>query len=89
MKRTVTRLLALLLAGAAVWWGWRRFGPPPAPVDLTRHDGQTIDFSSGRPVVKDSPGDKAALDKAAQEMAEAAKGVTFEAPRKKAEPPGK
>jgi len=88
MKRVVTGLLLLLLAGATAWWGWRRFGPQPAPpVDLAKHDGETLDFSSGQPVVKDSPADKAALDKAAKEMAEAAKDVTFEAPKKKAEPP--
>lgn len=61
-------------------------GPSTAPVDLAKHDGQTIDFSSGKPVVRDSPGDKAALDKVTQEMAEAAKDVTFEAPREKPEP---
>jgi len=96
MKRVVTGLLLLLLAGATAWWGWRRFGPQPvppvaakpaAPVDLAKHDGETLDFSSGKPVVKDSPADKAALDKAAKEMAEAAKDVTFEAPKKMAEPP--
>ena len=95
MKRAATWLLLLLLAGGAAWWGWQRFGPQPAapvaaqpaaPVDLVKHDGQTIDFSSGRPVVKDSPEDKAALEKSAKEMAEAAKNVTFEAPKKKAEP---
>jgi hypothetical protein len=79
MKRAATGLLLLLLAGAAVWWGWRRFGAKP-PVDLAKHDGQTIDFSTGRPVVKDSPADQAALEKATREMAEAAKGVTFDAP---------
>jgi hypothetical protein len=85
MKRAALWLLLTLLAGTAAWWGWRLFGPQPAPLDLTKHDGQTIDFSSGQPVVKDSPGDKAALEKAAAEMAEAAKGVTFEAPKKKPE----
>ena len=49
----------------------------PAPVDLTQHDGQTIDFSSGRPVVKDTPADQAALAQALQEMDRAAKDVTF------------
>jgi hypothetical protein len=87
MKRVVTWLVVVLLAGAAGWWGWKRFRPPPAPVDLAQHDGQTIDFSSGQPVVRDSVGDKAALEKAAKEMAEATNGVTFEAPRKKPAPP--
>jgi len=58
-----------------------------APVDLAKHDGQTIDFSSGRPVVKDSAADQAAIEQATREMAEAVKGVTFGPPAKKAPPP--
>ncbi len=73
MKRPVIWLLILLLGGVAAWFGWRRSRLPPAPVDLARHDGQTIDFSSGKPVVKDGPEDKAVLDKAVKEMAEAAR----------------
>jgi hypothetical protein len=56
------------------------------PVDLTKHDGQTIDFSSGKPVVKDSAEDKAATDAAVKDMAEATKGVTFEPVKKAPEP---
>ncbi|MBI2496952.1 MAG: hypothetical protein HYV75_03160 [Opitutae bacterium] len=62
--------------------------PPPAvPVDLTKHDGLTIDLSSGRPVVKDSAEDRAALAQAKQEMDEAVKGVTFGPPKKQTPPP--
>ena len=57
---------------------------PAAPVDLTKHDQQTIDFSSGKPVVKDSPADKAALAAGLKDIAEATKDVTFEAPKKPA-----
>lgn len=61
-------------------------GPAPhPPVDLTKVDGKTVDFSSGQPVVKDSPADQAAIDAALKEMAEATKGVTF-GPAKPAEP---
>lgn len=62
--------------------------PPAAnpPVDLTKHDGQTIDFSTGKPVVKNSAADQAVVDAAVKEMAEAARDVTFEAPKKNAEP---
>ncbi len=56
------------------------------PVDLTKHDAQTIDFSGGKPVVKDSPDDKAALESGVAEMRDAAKDVTFEAPPKEASP---
>jgi hypothetical protein len=99
-------VLAVLLAGMAGYVLWyvidrrakMRAAPPvavqpAAPVDLTKHDGQTIDFSSGRPVVKDSAADRAAIEKAKQEMAEAAKDVTFGPPAKKPpappEPPKK
>jgi zona occludens toxin (predicted ATPase) len=62
-------------------------GPSAAPVDLTQHDNQTIDFSSGRPVVKDSAADRAAIEQAKKDMAEAVKGVTFGPPAKPAAPP--
>jgi len=81
--------LAVLLAALA-GMAWLRFRPPPAPpppVDLTKHDGKTIDFSSGKPVIKDSPRDRAAIEKAKKEMDEAARGVTFGPSPKKTEPP--
>ncbi len=63
---------------------------PPAraaePVDLTQHERETIDFSSGRPVVKNTPADQAAVDAALQDMAEATKDVTFKASPPPAEP---
>lgn len=51
--------------------------PPAAPVDLTQHDGKTVDFSSGRPVVKDAPEDQAARDAAMKDIADATKDITF------------
>src|SRR5450432_1462047 len=59
---------------------------PAVPVDLAQHDNQTIDFSSGQPVVKNSPEDQAAIDAALKDMAEATNGVTFEAAPKKPGP---
>lgn len=61
--------------------------PPAAPVDLTQHERQTIDFSSGRPVVKDTPEDRAALEAALKDMAEATKDVKFTPAPKPAETP--
>lgn len=59
------------------WW-WRQRAPrTPAVVPIK--DGKTIDFSSGRAVVKDSPEDRVALEKALKEMNAAAKDVTFPA----------
>lgn len=63
---------------------------PAPPVDLTHHDGQTIDFSTGAPVVKNSPEDQAAIDAAVKDMAEATQGVIFKAappPRPEPAPP--
>lgn len=57
------------------------------PVDLSKHERKTIDFTSGKPVVKDSPEDKAVIDAAVKDMAEATKDVVFEAPKKNPEPP--
>jgi hypothetical protein len=53
--------------------------PPAPPVALgtpeTEH--KTIDYSSGKPVVKDSPEDKAALDAGLKDIADATKDVSF------------
>ena len=38
---------------------------------------KTIDFSSGKPVVKDSAEEKAIIERSVKEMNEAAAGVTF------------
>jgi hypothetical protein len=51
---------------------------PAEPIDLAKHDGAAIDFSSGRPVVKNTPADRAAVARAVKEMAAAAKDVTFQ-----------
>jgi hypothetical protein len=58
------------------------FTPPPVVVPGARpavriQDGKTIDFSSGKPVVKESGEEKAIIDAAVKEMDEAAKNVRF------------
>jgi hypothetical protein len=40
-------------------------------------DGKTLDFSSGKPVLKDSADEKAIIAQSVKEMNEAAAGVTF------------
>lgn len=98
-------MLLALLVGAIAGVSWyvidrrarmhaappaRPAAAPPAPfVDLTKHEGQTIDFSSGQPVVKDSPEDRAAIAAALKDMEEATKDVTFSPPPKKEQSPGK
>jgi len=78
MKRKSLWLVFALGVGVAFgWWFVRRQrAAAPKPV-VTIQDGKTIDFSSGTPVVKDSPADKAILDSAVAEMDAAAKNVTF------------
>lgn len=56
------------------------------PVDLAKMDGQTVDFSSGKPVVKQSPEDQAAIAAAKKDMDAALSEVSFE-PAKKPAPP--
>lgn len=88
-------ILLTLLVGAMAFVLWyvidrrakNRAAPPVAtrplapapPVDLTQHDGRTIDFSSGSPVVKDAPEDRAALNAAVEDIAEATRDVVFKA----------
>lgn len=57
---------------------------PPLP-EVAIQEGKTIDFSSGTPEIRDTPEDRAALEKAKAEMDEAVKDVVF-APTKPAEP---
>ncbi|MDD2762986.1 MAG: hypothetical protein PHE83_03305 [Opitutaceae bacterium] len=92
-RRLLPWLIGLAVFAALLAWRLHDRRRHAGPVDLTRHDGQTIDFSSGRPVVKDTPGDRAATEKAVQEMEEAVKDITFNpsppkaAEQKPAEPP--
>lgn len=52
---------------------------PAPPIDLEKHDAKTIDFSSGQPVVKDTPVDRAALEQGLKDIEEATRNVTFDA----------
>jgi hypothetical protein len=60
---------------------------PPAPIDLEKHDAKTIDFSSGQPVVKDTPADRATLEQGLKDIEEATRDVTFAAPKPAAKKP--
>lgn len=57
----------------------------PLKLEVPIQDGATIDFSIGAPVVRSQGDDKAALEKALKEMADATKDVQFPAstPEKK------
>ena len=60
----------------------------PVVLGTKETERKTIDFSSGQPVVKDSPADKAALEAGLRDIDAATKDVTFE-PAKPAEAPKK
>lgn len=79
-RRFFLTLVAVAL-GVAGAMALRHFRPGPKmnpPVAI--QDNATIDFSSGRPVVKDSAREKAIIDAAVKEMDDAVKDVVFTAP---------
>ena len=88
-KRIALAALALtaLVVAASLFWRRARVAAertrPPAPAAAgTRsyvpiQDGKTIDFSNGRPVIRDSTADQAAMNAAVKDMDEAVKNVSF------------
>lgn len=58
----------------------------PVLLGTATTERKTVDFSSGRAVVKDSAEDKAAIDAAMKDIAEATQSVTFDPPPKKPAP---
>jgi hypothetical protein len=89
-NRVILVAIAVTLGAALgfVWSRWRGTAKPTAAANPTVaiQDGKTIDFSSGKPVVKDGAAEKAIIEKAEKEMTDAAKDVTFAPTTKKAEP---
>jgi len=90
MKRKFFWLLVAVAAGVALGYWFNRPPAPPTPPEVKAkanppppaepvaiQDRKTIDFSSGRPVVKDSAQERAIIDAAVKEMDEAAKNVSF------------
>lgn len=77
--RILWAVLAALGIAATLAFVMQRRAVQTKP-EIAIQDGKTIDFSSGRPVVKDSAAEKAALEKAVKEMEEAAKGVILTSP---------
>jgi hypothetical protein len=64
------------LAGDASPLSARTDKAAPSP-EVAIQDGKTIDFSTGKPVVKNSADEKAIIDAAVKEMDAAAKDVSF------------
>ncbi|PTX98441.1 hypothetical protein [Opitutus sp. ER46] len=51
--------------------------PAAAKPEVPIQDAATIDFSTGKPVVRDTPQEKAAINRAVEQMNAAAANVTF------------
>lgn len=68
---------ALVAALAVVWFATRPPAPKPPPFKpvVPIQDNATIDFSSGKPVVRQSAEEKAIIDAAVKEMDEAARNI--------------
>jgi hypothetical protein len=80
-KRRALSLAVAATATFAALWAYvtqPRATPRHRPV-VPIQDGQTIDFSGGRPVIKDSAADKASMDAALKQIDEATTSVTFPA----------
>lgn len=81
MKIRLIIIALLAIASAAIAWRFTR--PKPAPTiapPVAIRDRATIDFSSGRPVVKNDAGEKAIIDAAVKDMNDAAKNIRFTLP---------
>ncbi|HYP16687.1 MAG TPA: hypothetical protein VEQ65_05705 [Opitutus sp.] len=78
MKRPLILLaVMILLVVAATWWLQRLRNPASRPPPVTIQDRKTIDFSSGKPVVKDNPAERALIDAAMKDIQDAAKNIHF------------
>jgi len=80
--RSLAPIALTAAATAAALWiyvshGRRAHRPAAAPVPI--QDGKTIDFSSGSPVVKEDPANKAKMDAALKAIDAATRTVTFPA----------
>lgn len=69
--------LVIIAVLVAAWFATRP--PPPKPAAIKPvvpiRDGATIDFSSGKPVVKQTAEEKAIIDAAVKEMDDAARNI--------------
>lgn len=65
------------MVALGIWLTSRRGATRRTNPEVPIQNGKTIDFSSGKPVVKDEAKDKAAIDQAVAAMDAATKNVTF------------
>ena len=72
--------VVIVLSAFALLLAWKIAESLKPHPEIAIQDGKTIDFSSGRPVVKDTAKEKASIEKSVKEMEEATKGVSFGPP---------
>lgn len=78
MKKILLWIVALIVAIAAGFWFLQPRPQPVAPTEeVPIEDAVTIDFSSGKPVVKDGAAEKALIDAAVKDINDAAKNIKF------------
>jgi hypothetical protein len=81
--------VVIFLSAIALLLAWKIADAGKPRPEIAIQDGKTIDFSSGRPVVKDTAKEKASIEKSVKEMEEATKGVSFAPPAPKSGDPKK
>ncbi len=79
--------MVIVLSVFALLLAWKIADSRKPRPEVAIQDGKTIDFSSGRPVVKDTAKEKASIDKSVKEMEEATQGVSFGPPSPKSTDP--
>lgn len=85
MKQKLIIALVALSLGIALGWSFARWRATQPKPNVAIQDGKTIDFSSGKPVVKDDPAEKKIIADAVAEMDAASKDVSFAPPPASAE----
>ncbi len=79
-SRRLTNLAIAALVSLEALWAYLaqpRAGARPPPKVVPIQDGKSIDFSEGRPVVRDDPASKARMDQALKQIDEVNATVVF------------
>lgn len=84
--RVLMSFVAIALVALGLWLTARRHAPAGRHPEVRIEDGKTIDFSSGKPVVKDNAAEKAKIQQGVSAIDAATVNVTF-APNPPPTPP--
>lgn len=75
--RFLLSLLAIALIATGLWLTSHRRPMRARPAEVTIQDGKTIDFSSGKPVIKADAEEKAKIQQGVDAINSATANVTF------------